>query len=324
MALIKKNVFDNLASAQFEIESEETEHSEKKAKEKKTIPTIIKSGINAPEKTIVLRKIQLTPEPKLEEEESTPIVVKTQNPPEITGTEKAEQSARRLAEKPTMPKISPAIKIDEKALQKNLTERKSQIENEISVYRQEALTKINEEKQKIFDAAYKEGIEKGKKEGEAALNEEASTILKTINEAIIEKNRILRMARGEVLKLAIKVAEQILKSEISLNQAVCVNIVAEAISKITDKDRVIIRVNRVDAEFVKMNRDRILKQLGDVRNLTIQEDSRIDQGGCIIETDLGYIDSTISTKLESIERAIFKVYEEEMAEEASGNTETND
>jgi len=210
--------------------------------------------------------------------------------------------------------------INQKEIEEKKRIAKAKIDSDMETYKAELLAKIEKEvaaeKKRLRDQGYNAGFEQGKKEGASQLADQSAQILETINDAIAEKNKLLKKARGEVLRLAIKVAEQILKSEISLNQAVCVNIVAEAISKITDKDRVIIKVNRLDADFVKMNKDRFLKFMGDVKNLTIQEDSRIDQGGCIIETDLGYIDATINTKLESIEKALFKVYEEEQAEEA--------
>jgi flagellar biosynthesis/type III secretory pathway protein FliH len=230
---------------------------------------------------------------------------------------------------PNIP-ISTAI-LDPKLVQKEIDKVKTKAEVDLTAYKKQAQAKIDadlanykkkimanleNERQAAVDQAYQEGINLGRKEGASELAEQSAEILKTVNDAIAEKNKLLKKARGEVLRLAIKVAEQILKSEISLNQAVCVNIVAEAISRITDKDRVIIKVNKADVDFVKMNRDRFLNQMGDVKNLTIQEDSRVEQGGCIIETDLGYIDATIHTKLESIEKAIFKTFEEEQLEEA--------
>lgn len=205
--------------------------------------------------------------------------------------------------------------VDEEEYRQDYAFKRKQVDQDIQQYKVEKTSQIETEKKRILDNAYREGIEKGKIAGEEALQEKSQELLRTINSVIEDKNKILKNARGEILRLAMKIAEQILKSEISLNQAVCVNIVSEAISKITDKDRVIIKVNRADADFVRANKDRILSHMSDVKNLAIQEDPRIEQGGCIIETKMGYIDSTVSTKLESIEKAIFKVYEEERLED---------
>ena len=195
---------------------------------------------------------------------------------------------------------------------------KKQMEQEVKDYKQQYLKDLEIEKKQILDKAYQEGYQQGaqtaEKKGAEKYTSQSQELLKTIGEAVSETNKILKKARGEILNLSLKIAEQIIKSEISLNQAVCVNIVAEALGKITDKDRVIVRVNRADLDFVKANRDRIDKQLGGIKNLIIQEDYRVDQGGCIIETNLGYIDSTIAAKLDSIKKAIYQVYEEEQHE----------
>ncbi|MFH1362183.1 MAG: FliH/SctL family protein, partial [bacterium] len=46
--------------------------------------------------------------------------------------------------------------------------------------------------------------------------------------------------------------------------------------------------------------------LDGVKSFSILEDQNIEPGGCVIETNLGFIDSKISTKLKSIEEALAK------------------
>ena len=50
--------------------------------------------------------------------------------------------------------------------------------------------------------------------------------------------------------------------------------------------------------------------LDGVKSLSIIEDSNIEPGGCIIETNLGFIDARISTKIKAIEEALEKTSEE--------------
>lgn len=184
-------------------------------------------------------------------------------------------------------------------------------DEEISAYRNKRFADIENERKEVLNQAYNEGFKRGLQAGETKTMEKAHEMLQTINSIVTDKNKVLINARGEILKLSLKIAEQILKSEVSLNQAVLINIVSEAISKITDKDKVIIRANRADSEFLRLNKDRLQTIMSDIKNLSIQEDARIEQGGCIIETKMGYIDSTISTKLESIEKALMRVWNEE-------------
>ena len=44
-----------------------------------------------------------------------------------------------------------------------------------------------------------------------------------------------------------------------------------------------------------------------VEKITIQQDPTVDQGGCIIETDLGFVDVTIKEKLNIISQTFKKV-----------------
>ena len=279
---------------------------------------VLKGNYSSGERKVVIDVLKTVREAPVEQAKPAPTPTPDSRsfsrnaPPSTSMGRPSAFAAAPVSHSPTAPATD--LNAARKELETELNARRAAIDKEVKEYRELMFTGIDEEKEAITKKAYDEGYNKGLKNLDATLAEKSAEILQTVNDAIKEKNKILKKARGEVLRLAMKVAEQILKSEISLNQAVCVNIVAEAIGKITDKDKVIVRVNRADADFVKLNKDRFLKQMEDIKNLIIQEDSRVEPGGCIIETELGYIDSTISTKLESIEKALFRVYEEEERE----------
>ncbi|MDD5382850.1 MAG: FliH/SctL family protein [Candidatus Margulisbacteria bacterium] len=179
------------------------------------------------------------------------------------------------------------------------------------------IPKAKSEAQKIIDNALKEaeaireearqaGREEGRSESSARIEE----ALETLNQAVKERKNIIKDSEAEILRLAIKVAEQIIRSEVSLHRDVSLNIVAEAISRISDREQIIVRVNREDAEYIKRYKDRIAGIMDGVKSFSILEDANIEPGGCIIETNLGFIDAKISTKLKSIEEALKKVYTE--------------
>ena len=163
----------------------------------------------------------------------------------------------------------------------------------------------------IKQNAYLEGIESGKAEGMSEYAEKCAEVMDTLAEAIKQKNLIIREAEGGILQLATKIAGQIIRSEISLNQAVCLNIIAEAINKVTDRDQVIVKVSSTDLELVKRNRDRLSSLIDGVKSFSIVEDSQVEAGGCIVETNLGYIDARIHTRLEAIEAAVMKVHSQD-------------
>jgi flagellar assembly protein FliH len=44
-----------------------------------------------------------------------------------------------------------------------------------------------------------------------------------------------------------------------------------------------------------------------IKNITVVEDSTVDRGGCVIETDFGAIDAKIASQLNEIEQRILEV-----------------
>jgi flagellar assembly protein FliH len=165
------------------------------------------------------------------------------------------------------------------------------------------IKKARRESSQMFEQAKKEGHEAGKREADLKVKE----ALQTLNQAVAERKKIIKDAESEILRLALKVAEQIIRSEVSLHRDVSLNIVTEAINRVSDREQVIVRVNREDAEYIKRQKDRLAGILDGVKSFSVIEDSQIEPGGCIIETNLGYVDARISTKLKSIEEALEKV-----------------
>ncbi|MCX5750696.1 MAG: FliH/SctL family protein [Candidatus Saganbacteria bacterium] len=159
------------------------------------------------------------------------------------------------------------------------------------------------EAKRIRDKAHGDGLEEGKIEGRAELAARIEEALDTINQAVKEREKIIRDAEAEILRLAIKIAEQIIRSEVSLHRDVCLNIVAEAIQKVSDREQMILRVSREDVEQLKRHKDRLAGLVDGVKSFSILEDSNIEPGGCMIETNLGFVDARISTKLAAIEEA---------------------
>jgi flagellar assembly protein FliH len=171
--------------------------------------------------------------------------------------------------------------------------------------------RIVEEAMKEADAIREEARESGREEGRAESSSRIEESLETLNQAVKERKIIIKDSEQEILRLSIKVAEQIIRSEVSLHRDVCLNIVAEAISRVSDREQIIVRVNREDAEYLKRYKDRLAGMLDGVKSFSILEDANVEPGGCVIETNLGFIDAKISTKLKSIEESLKKVSSEE-------------
>jgi flagellar assembly protein FliH len=172
---------------------------------------------------------------------------------------------------------------------------------------EQIVRKAMEEAGNIREHAKESGLEEARRIAEETASDKVREALETLNQAVIERKKIIKDAEGEVLRLALKVAEQIIKSEVSLHRDVSLNIVSDAISRVSDREQVIIKVNREDLENIKKYKDRIGSIVDGIKSLSIVEDSAVEPGGCVIETNLGYVDARISTKIAAIEEAFRKV-----------------
>jgi hypothetical protein len=59
------------------------------------------------------------------------------------------------------------------------------------------------------------------------------------------------------------------------------------------------------------NEKELIIDLVEAKNLSIVPDKHCAEGGCVIETKLGFIDAKVVTKLEMIQTALLGVYSEE-------------
>jgi len=105
-------------------------------------------------------------------------------------------------------------------------------------------------------------------------------------------------------EMILMIARKVIKDEIVERREVVINNIKEALQRVKDRDRIDIRVNFADLDMTTAHKDELIKMMESLKKVNIYEDSRVERGGCIIETDVGAIDARISTQLEAIEEAI--------------------
>jgi len=64
-----------------------------------------------------------------------------------------------------------------------------------------------------------------------------------------------------------------------------------------------VRVNPADLERMRDHRDELIA-IGDIRNLRVVEDKRVDRGGVVIDSDTGTIDARIRTQLDEARKIL--------------------
>lgn len=173
------------------------------------------------------------------------------------------------------------------------------------------IAQAQEEKQKIHDEAYKTGFDEGREKGYEEGNLEAQRLidrLHVILDRIMDKRQeILDNTEQQIVELVLLMARKVVKV-ISENQRnVVMSNVLQALRKVKGRGDVIVRVNLADVKLTTEHTKDFMRAVENIQNITVAEDSSIDRGGCIIETDFGAIDARISSQLVELEQKILEI-----------------
>jgi flagellar assembly protein FliH len=156
--------------------------------------------------------------------------------------------------------------------------------------------------------AYEKGFAQGREKGYASGQEEIDRLIQRlhviIDKAIEKRNEIIDDSENQLIDMVLLIARKVIKV-ISENQRnVVINNVIQSLRKLKSRGDVVVRVNLEDLQLATEHAREFVEKIENVKTVTIMEDSTVDRGGCVIETDFGQIDARISSQLHEIEEKI--------------------
>ena len=164
--------------------------------------------------------------------------------------------------------------------------------------------RVSEIEHEAYQKGYDAGREVGYKDGEAESHRLINRLGTIIGRAIEVREQLISDSEKQMVEMVLMIARKIIKDEIIERKEVVLNNIREALKRVKDRDRIDIRVNFADLDLTASHKDELIKMTESLRKVNIYEDSHIDRGGCIIETDIGSIDARIFTQFNQIEEAI--------------------
>jgi len=168
----------------------------------------------------------------------------------------------------------------------------------------EAELKVSEIEHEAYKKGYDAGREEGYKEGQAEVMRLIDRLGTVVATAVDIRDEIINASEKLMTEMILMISRKVIKDEVVERREVVINNIKEAIKRVKDRDRIDIRVNFADLDMTTAHKDELIKMMESLKKVNIFEDSRVERGGCIIETDVGAIDARISTQLDTIEEAI--------------------
>jgi flagellar assembly protein FliH len=165
-----------------------------------------------------------------------------------------------------------------------------------------------------YDRGYADGYRAAegrvRSECDQKLNEEKLRIGLLLANVQEQLDIFEKRAERTVIRLAVAVAEQIMKREIVVDKEAVLRQIREALRRVMGVGSVRLRVHPADEQMVREHRAEVMGSSDSVREIIIEADDQIPQGGCILESESGNVDARLSTQLKKIEAALNDVGEE--------------
>ena len=185
------------------------------------------------------------------------------------------------------------------------------IVNKAQAEAQEIISKAHSEENEIRDSAYRKGYDEGQKsgynDGQSELNRLIERVHKIVESVMNRREEILRDTEQQIVDLVILMTRKIVKIISENQKGVVLSNVLSALKKVKTRCSVIIRVNIEDLKLTSEHTGEFIKRVEAVQGITVIEDSSVDKGGCVVETDFGAIDARIASQLGELENKILEI-----------------
>lgn len=154
------------------------------------------------------------------------------------------------------------------------------------------------------------GFQSGREEGFAAGKAEVEKIISSLLAVADEMAQPYRAlddtVTRELAKMAMLLAEQIVRRELTIDTRIIEELVEEALSTLYQLDgEVVIFLNPSDAELVEEFAPESLEG----KDWKIVEDPNLHPGGCQVKTPTSFVDASVEKRIEAVFASVIKACE---------------
>ncbi|KNB72724.1 flagellar assembly protein FliH [Brevibacillus reuszeri] len=188
---------------------------------------------------------------------------------------------------------------------------KEQVQEEINSWweqkRMEAAALFQQVQEEAKQDGYDAGYEDGKRQ---AYEEQVDTITKAktlLEEAYDEKQQIISEAEPFLVDLSIEVAKKVIGGELKQSPEQVLEMSKKVLSRSRVHGQITVCVNHHYFDYIQEHRPQLLELLDGQAELSIYPDHTVQDGGCVIRTQLGSVDARVDTQLSEIKQALLEI-----------------
>jgi flagellar assembly protein FliH len=193
-----------------------------------------------------------------------------------------------------------AAKVEAKQLQEEILANADSKANEIIAEAENILNKANQDKNEIENNAFEQGYDKGYNEALSYI-EQANSILSDVS-AVREST--VNSLETEIVSMIQELFKKVIGMSLDTNSQIIINLIKKTLNEFGIKHSLVLKVSSEDYENVLSNKNYILSEVKGIDDFDIVKAESLKKGDCIVQTQSGEIDSSISTQLKYIDKVI--------------------
>ena len=171
----------------------------------------------------------------------------------------------------------------------------------------DAFAAFEADKKMAREEGYAAGREGGFAEGKAEVERLVQRTQIVLERAQDRRSEILQETEQEIINLVLLISRKVVKAISESQKNVVVSNVVQALRKLKGRGNILIRVNIADLKLTTEHINNFISLVEGAKSIQVLEDSSVDEGGCIIETDFGEIDARIASQLAEMEAKILEI-----------------
>ncbi len=161
------------------------------------------------------------------------------------------------------------------------------------------MVQVEQQLAEAMAQAQAEGFARGEVEGRAAWEERAANLDQVVAEMVEVRRKIFGAMTTQMQELALGVAREVLKRELTQDPEYVVDLVRQAVELVVEEDEIIISVSPQDHALMSARMDEIASNFPRAGGLVLRADESVENG-CVVDTRLARVDATLANRLHNI------------------------
>ncbi|MDR2459783.1 MAG: hypothetical protein LBE38_03220 [Deltaproteobacteria bacterium] len=195
-------------------------------------------------------------------------------------------------------------KLNNEKRAQELTKLSEDFQAEKDKWLSERDTENLENRKKLEDQGYADGLAKGQKDGFKAAHTEAEASLKSLMQVLHRLSEVhedlWRQNYAQLVDLSVEVAEQILNKEIENGKGLATGAFSACVSYLKKAHNATFRVSPGDLEELEAARAQFRDSIGSSTNIRFIPDPALGPGDLVMESDVGRLDATILNRRDNV------------------------